>query len=119
MGKAVRKKELVRSIYYEQDMDKEKVQMFVLEDVFDLLIENIRECITGDERVYLRGFGTFSPIRFNLTKKRFYNRMKGECDIALRLNHERVFTASPMLLRKINTGSKDVFQRYFNDSDNT
>lgn len=118
--KRLNKKEFVRGIYYQQEMGNyERIQLFLLQDVFDIFLENLTKALVEGEKVYLRGFGTFSPIRDNLMRGSKFVPSKGEFVDTLILRHHRVFKPSKNLLDRVNIGETDVFQRYFNDSDNS
>jgi nucleoid DNA-binding protein len=113
----VTKNQLVRSIYYEQDMERLGItQLFVLQEVVDIFLENIADAIVEGEPVYLRGFCTFNPIRNCLYKKMCYAPKTKKWAERLILRHQSVFRASPKLIKRVNIGAKDVFQRYFDNS---
>jgi len=119
MGNAVPKQELIRSVYYSQDLgNPERIQKFLIEDIFDIFIENIATALVDGERVYLRGFGTFNPIRENLSRGNVYCPVTEKIVETYILKHGSVFRPSKALIRKVNIGIKDVFERYFNYSDN-
>lgn len=114
------KQMLVRQVYYSQDLGTtERIPKFLLEDMFDIFIDNIKSALVTGEKVYLRGFGTFSPIRDNFVRRHMYSPGAGkEVDVII-LNHYKIFKPSRSLIRKINVGTSDVFERYFKGSDNT
>jgi len=120
MGKSTTKHELVRSVFYEQDKsDPERIQKYILEDVFDIFVENIKDALVSGEYVYLRGFGTFAPIRENLRRRTRYVPGPDKIVDTIVLNHHRIFKPSRELIRKVNVGASDVFQRYFDNSNDS
>ena len=120
MGECITKKELARQVYYEQDFkNPDRIQKFLVEDVLDMLVENIANAIVEDEKVYLRGFGTFTPIRRCLRREMQYCPGPGEYREVIRMLHAKIFKPSKQLTKKINVGALSVFERYFDNSNDS
>jgi len=119
MGKNITKKEFIRNVHFELRRSEEYIQIFILEDVFEIFIENIADCLVRGEKLYLRGFGTFSPLKSAMFKREYVCPVNGKIYEVEAVRHDKVFRSSKELFRKVNVGKKNVFQRYFNDSYNT
>lgn len=116
--KPVTKKELVRSVYFSTDKKgKDRLSLYILEDVFDCFIDAVGEAMVRGETVYIRGLGAFHPIKYGYSVYRnVWNPGKGKLETQTKFINSKVFTCAVSLFKRINLEDRDVFKNYFNDN---
>jgi len=111
----ISKTKIINLVYSELDKHS-LIRKYMLYDVWDCLFESIGNAIVSGEKVEIRHFGVFMPLRYGYTYyERSYNPQTGDCTPQWRFHPNKIFKCSKSLYRKINREGFDVYATYFDD----